>query len=75
MESVLAQVLQMPHIIFVVGGLIAITAIITEGLRKSHQISVENQLKRDLIAQGRSAEDVERILSASARGRRKKNEC
>ena len=75
MDSVLLQILGMPHIIFVVGGLIAITAIVAEGLRKSHQVSAEIQLKRELVAQGRSAEDIERILSASTRGRRKKNEC
>jgi Tfp pilus assembly protein PilN len=52
--------------IFVGGPLIAITAIVSEQWRKARQRQLDHELKAELIAQGRSADEIERILSATS---------
>jgi hypothetical protein len=71
-NNIVSLLFKMPNIIFTVGGIIAVVSIVGEYLRKSHQVSQETALKRDLIAQGRSADEIERILQASSRGKRPK---
>lgn len=74
-DNILEMLFRMPNIIFVIGGVVALVSIVGESMRKAHQASLDNTLKRELVAQGRSAEDIERILSASAKGKRKNSEC
>ena len=55
----------------VFGCLIPIVAIITEHHRKARQAELDFELKRDLLAQGRSLEEIQEILeAASGRDRR-----
>ncbi len=49
----------------VFGCLIPIVAITTEHLRKVRQAELDADLKRDLIAQGKSAEEIQMILDAT----------
>ena len=48
----------------IIGCLIPITAIVTEHQRKARQAELDNELKRDLVAQGRSAEEIQAVLDA-----------
>lgn len=50
----------------VFGCLIPISAIITTHLQKVRQAELDNQLKRDLVAQGKSPEEIEAILAGSS---------
>lgn len=48
------------------GCLIPIVAIITDHLRKTRQAELDNELKRDLTAQGRTPEEIQEILQMSS---------
>lgn len=74
MTETVHMLFQMPNIIFVVGGIVALVAIIAENWRKAHVANQEVSLKRDLVAQGRSPDDIERILQATSRVRNTKKE-
>ena len=50
----------------VFGCAIPIVAIITEHQRKVRQAELDNELKRDLIAQGRTPDEIETILEMSS---------
>jgi hypothetical protein len=50
----------------VFGCLIPIVAIITEHQRKIRQAELDNELKRDLLAQGRTPEEIQTILEMSS---------
>jgi hypothetical protein len=74
-DNIIELLFKMPNIIFTVGGVVALVSILGDYIRRAHQASLDNTLKRELVAQGRSAEDIERILSASSKGKRKNPEC
>jgi hypothetical protein len=48
------------------GCLIPIVAIITEHLRKVRQAELDNELKRDLLAQGKTPEEIQEILEMTS---------
>lgn len=50
----------------VCGCLIPVTAIITSHLQKVRQAELDNQLKRDLVAQGKSTDEIQSILRATS---------
>lgn len=47
-----------------IGGAIAVTAIIAYHFRKAREREMDVRLKAQLVEQGRSADEIERILSA-----------
>lgn len=54
-------------IIAIAGGcLVAIVGAISVAWRKVHETSALADLKRDLVAQGRSTEEIERICNAGS---------
>jgi hypothetical protein len=50
----------------VVGLIIAVTAIIVSNWRRVRQLDIEGTLKQDMLQRGMSAEDIERVIRASA---------
>ena len=53
------------------GILIAVPAIVAEAWQKTRQAEIEATLKRDMLDRGMSAEDIERVISASAKKNRR----
>lgn len=49
-----------------VGCLIPIVAIVAEHRRKIHQAELDYQLKRDLLAQGKSTDEIQAILEMTS---------
>jgi hypothetical protein len=47
----------------------SLASIIAPNWRKARQLEAETQLKRDLIAAGFSADDIERVVRATGSGR------
>ena len=47
----------------------SLASIIAPNWRKARQIEAESQLKRDLVAAGFSADDIERVVRATGAGR------
>ncbi len=54
------------NIIFLVCGLIAITAIVAPQVLKSRQASEEARLKSQMIKRGFSADEIERVIRTGA---------
>lgn len=50
----------------VLGCLIPIIAIMTEHVRKVRQAEVDNELKRDMLAQGKTPEEIQEILEMTS---------
>ncbi|MEM9656748.1 MAG: hypothetical protein AAF961_00170 [Planctomycetota bacterium] len=50
----------------VFGCLIPITAIVTDHQRKVRQAELDNELKHDLLSQGKDAKEIQAILEASS---------
>lgn len=50
----------------VFGCLIPIVAIITDHQRKVRQDELDNELKRNLVAQGKTPEEIQEILDATS---------
>jgi hypothetical protein len=50
----------------VFGCLIPIFAIITEHVRKLRRAEMDHELKRDLLAQGKTADEIQTILETSS---------
>ena len=48
------------------GSIIAIVAILASQVRRGYVSKVEADLKRDMVARGRSAHEIERILAAKS---------
>lgn len=53
------------------GAAIAISAILSHNWRKVRQSEIDAALKAQMLEQGLSAQEVEQVISASPRGRRK----
>jgi len=49
----------------IVGGIIAVTAIVTGHCRKARQGELEAALKQEMLQRGMSAEDIVRVVTAS----------
>ena len=47
----------------------SVTSIVAPAWRKARQVEAETQLKRDLVAAGFSADDIERVVRATSYGR------
>ena len=58
-----------PIVAIVCGCLVAVVATVAKQWRKSREAELEAALKADLIKQGRSAEEIEKILRASGKTR------
>lgn len=56
----------MPQIAVIMGCLIPIASIIASFWYKAQKVQSENELKRTLVEQGLSADDIERIIRAKA---------
>jgi hypothetical protein len=54
------------------GTVISVVATVAPQWRKVRQVEAESQLKRDLIAAGFTAEEIERVVQATAAGSRKR---
>ena len=61
------KIFNIPHFIFVVLGIIAISAIIAAYWYQAQKLQSENKLKRTLAEQGMSAEEIERVIAAETR--------
>ena len=57
----------MPQIAVIMGCLIPIASIIASFWYKAQKVQSENELKRTLVEQGLSADDIERIIRAKAK--------
>ena len=51
-----------------IGGAVAITALVTGHFRKSQRDDMEATLKMEMIQRGMSAEEIERVLAAGMDG-------
>jgi len=61
-------------IVAVVGGLlIPLSAIVGAFTYKHRRLSIEAALKHDMLELGMSAEEIERVLGASTKGRHRKH--
>lgn len=66
-NNMLESMLTKPElIVFVVGGIIGVVAIVAGYWSKVRRIEVEAGLKQDMIERGMSAEEIERVIRASA---------
>ena len=63
-DSVWELILKMPTILFIVGGLIAIAAIICSFWYKVEKARSDKDLKLSMLQRGMSAEEIERVISA-----------
>jgi len=50
----------------IIGGIVGLVALVLKHQRDTRLAETEASLKRDMIAQGRPAEEIERILKATA---------
>ena len=57
-------IFRVPQILFVVGGLIAIAAIICSFWYKVEKARSDKDLKLSMLQRGMSAEEIERVISA-----------
>ena len=55
----------MPAIMFIIGGAIAISAIVATQVRGYHETKQLNRLKADMIARGFTADDIARVVGSS----------
>jgi hypothetical protein len=51
-----------------VGGIIAVTAIVTAHLRETHQAQQEAILKQEMLQRGMSAEEIVQVITTSRGG-------
>ncbi|MCZ6793018.1 MAG: hypothetical protein O7J95_05320 [Planctomycetota bacterium] len=58
------KVLRPEILVFVVGGLIAIVAIVSSAMKSFATAKLETRLKERLLDQGMSVDEIERILLA-----------
>ena len=58
------KVLRPEILVFVVGGLIAIVAIVSSAMKSFAKAKLETRLKERLLDQGMSVDEIERILLA-----------
>jgi len=65
-DSVWNLILGMPQIIFVVGGLIAIAAIVCSFWYKVEKVRSDKDLKLSMLQRGMSGEEIERVIHARA---------
>ena len=56
--------LEPPAIVFIVGGIIALVAIIVPQWRKAQQAAAEARLKEQMLQRGFSADEIERVIRA-----------
>jgi hypothetical protein len=67
LERLASPAIIVPVCAFLIGGIAIIVNCVQSSLRSQARARVEEaqlQLKRELVAQGRSAEDIERILKS-----------
>lgn len=77
------QILRSPHtfamlipLAGIIGGLlIAVAAIITSNWRRVKQAEFEASLKAQMLDQGRTIDEIERVLAAGRRGGRRSPGC
>jgi hypothetical protein len=62
--------LMIPLLGIVVGGLIAATALLSSAWRKVRQAEFDASLKSQMLEQGKSVEEIERVLAAGKHHRR-----
>lgn len=60
-----SQLLRTPTIVFVVGGVIAVFAIVLPHWRRVREVEAASRLKQKMIDRGFSADEIERVLKAS----------
>ena len=58
------ELLEMPTLIFLVGGVIAVTAIVATQWRQAQKTSDNARLKEQMIQRGFSADEIERVINA-----------
>lgn len=63
-EQTWHKIFEMPHILFIIGCLIARTAILGSFWYKAQKLQSENALKQMLVVRGMSAHEIERIMVA-----------
>ena len=61
------KIFEMPQILFIIGCLIALAAILGSFWYKAQKLQSENALKRMLAERGLSADEIERIIAAQAK--------
>ncbi len=70
-EQVLQRILELPQIAIIgglgIGLLISVVGIIAHYWYKAQQVRSENELKRTLVEQGLSADEIERIIAAKGK--------
>ena len=66
-EQIWHRMFDMPQILFIIGGLIAIAAIISTYWYKAQKMQSENALKRTMVERGLPGDEIEQIISAQAK--------
>jgi len=66
-ESVWARMFEMPQIAIVMGCLVPVVGVIALAWYHAQKVRSDHELKRTLVDRGMSAEEIERIIAASAR--------
>ncbi len=69
-EQIWQRIFDMPQIAIVMACLIPIVGIIASYWYKIHKARSDNELKRTMVDQGLSADEIERILGAQGAERR-----
>lgn len=59
-----SQLLKMPTLVFIVGGVIALFAIVLPQWRRVREVEASSRLKQKMIDRGYSADEIERVLNA-----------
>ena len=59
-----SQLLRMPTLVFVVGSVIAVIAIVLPHWRRVREVEAASRLKQKMVDRGFSADEIERVLSA-----------
>lgn len=59
-----SRLLRMPTLVFVVGGVIAVFAIVLPQWRRVREVEAASRLKQKMIDRGFSADEIERVLKA-----------
>jgi hypothetical protein len=65
-----SELFQPSVMVFVVVGTIAVVAIISGAVTRHARTKAEIELKQTMVEQGRSAEEIERVLAARGRSTR-----
>ena len=64
LELAMNEGIVIPSVMFTVGGIISVTAIIASHWRKARKADADAQLKAMMIQRGMSVSDIERVMAA-----------